>query len=405
LRDGDCVYIMDSTFFQFPIWVFLLKNAPYEEAECFLLRIAAMMEPLHPALLYLKRKNIEDAIDFLIEERGAGSLESIWRRDRAEVYYQGKEPGLAGFSQFLRDYAGMAERLFTTMPFQKICISIDDADWYARENRMLAFLEIPRQKPHPGVIPDGVYRNDSHGFAICVRGDFILDPSGQARKTFAVAERIFGVERLPILLCYDGLYEIRTAGLAITEEWTREGTVFMRPILYRQLGITEAGRIREIDASQFIGRAWRDVDGVKQLVEINYQDPDFPNGYENHFVALQETITGGGSALGAFDGDKLVGFCTVNTDIFGTLRRYALLDQIFVSLPYRAKGIGRQLFMRSVTEAKQFGADAYYICAGSSEETLVFYQAIGCAEADEINTKLYESDTRDIQLQYVFPKP
>ena len=43
----------------------------------------------------------------------------------------------------------------------------------------------------------------------------------------------------------------------------------MSEITYRPLRLDEAARIREIDASQFIGRAWRDVDGAKQLVEIN----------------------------------------------------------------------------------------------------------------------------------------
>ena len=270
---------------------------------------------------------------------------------------------------------------------------------------MLTFLELPRQALYPAAIPNVVYRNGLNGFEIRVDGAEILDPSGQKRKTFAVSERIFCVERLPTLLCYDGEGTLQTAGLAIADEWTKERTIFMRQILYRPLGITEAERIREIDASQFIGRVWRDVDGVKRLVEINYQDPDFPNGYENHLAALQDTITGGGSALGAFDGDRLVGFCTVNAKLFGTSRRFALLDQIFISLPYRARGIGRELFTRSITEAKTFGADAYYICAGSSEETLAFYQAIGCAAADEINTRLYESDTRDIKLMYTFQQP
>jgi len=176
----------------------------------------------------------------------------------------------------------------------------------------------------------------------------------------------------------------------------------MNLITYRQLKLPEAERIREIDASQFIGRAWREVNGIRQLIEINYQDPDFPNGYENHFAALKETIENGGSALGAFDIEKLIGFCSVNPDVFGTKNKYVLLDQIFVSLEYRSRGIGKQLFLRPVTEAKKLGAKKFYICAGSSEETIAFYRALGCVEASEINAELYEGDTRDMQLEYSF---
>lgn len=173
-------------------------------------------------------------------------------------------------------------------------------------------------------------------------------------------------------------------------------------VYFRQLDYNECERIREIDASQYIGKAWRDVDGVRQLIDINYQDPDFPNGYENHLSALRETINSHGSAIGAFLNEKLIGFCSVNSNIFGKKHKYVLLDQIFISLNFRSKGIGKKLFLRSVIEARKLGADKLYICAGSSEETLAFYKALGCIEAEEINFELYEGDTRDIQLEYGF---
>jgi len=176
----------------------------------------------------------------------------------------------------------------------------------------------------------------------------------------------------------------------------------MNSITYRQLKFSEAERIKEIDASQFIGRAWRTVNGVRQLIDINYKDLDFPNGFENHLTALKKTIENGGSALGAFSGGKLIGLCSVNADVFGKESRYVLLDQLFVSLEHRSKGIGKQLFLRSVIEAKKFEAEKFYICAGSAEETIAFYKALGCVEASEINTNLYENDTRDIQLEYSF---
>ena len=174
----------------------------------------------------------------------------------------------------------------------------------------------------------------------------------------------------------------------------------MSEILYRTLRCDECERIREIDASQYIGRAWREVDGVLRLVEINYQDPDFPNGYENHLANLRKTMETGGIALGAFDDEKLIGFCSVNSEIFGEKYKYVLLDQIFVSLEYRAEGIGKQLFLRCAAEAKKFDAEKFYICAGSAEETIAFYKALGCDETEEINKELYQRDTRDIQLEY-----
>lgn len=175
-------------------------------------------------------------------------------------------------------------------------------------------------------------------------------------------------------------------------------------VVYQKLSKHECSKIREIDASQYIYRAWRDINGKRQLVEINYHDPDFPNGYTHHLAALRNTIDYGGFAFGAFDNDCLLGFCSVNSDWFGTKSNYVLLDQLFISKESRSKGVGKRLFLLCANEAKKQGADKFYICAGSAEETIAFYFAIGCQEAKEINQTLYQQDTRNYQLEYDFAK-
>jgi predicted N-acetyltransferase YhbS len=175
----------------------------------------------------------------------------------------------------------------------------------------------------------------------------------------------------------------------------------MAEVTYRQLKLEESERLYEINASQFIGRAWREVNGERKLVEINYQDPDWPNGYDYHLDRLKETIQGKGCAIGAFDEKQtLIGFITVNREFFGKMYNYVLLDQLFITLDYRNKGIGKKLFFLSADVAKQWEADKIYICAGSAEETIAFYFAVGCVEAAEINRELYESDPRDFQLEF-----
>lgn len=175
-------------------------------------------------------------------------------------------------------------------------------------------------------------------------------------------------------------------------------------VKYQPLELNECSRIKEINASQFIGRAWRNVDGRRQLVEIKYQETDFPNGFDNHLTRLENTIRSGGVALGAFFNERLVGFCSVNSDCFGEIHRYALLDQLFISNEVRGRGIGKKLFMMAANITKNKGIEKFYICAGSSEETIAFYFAIGCEEAKEINQNLYQLDTRDYQLEFDFNK-
>lgn len=173
-------------------------------------------------------------------------------------------------------------------------------------------------------------------------------------------------------------------------------------VMYRLLKLEECNRISEIDATQYIGRAWREVNGIRQLVDINYQETELPNGFENHLRNLQKTIETGGVAIGAFIDDRLSGYISVNREFFGSKWRYVLLDQLFISNESRSHGIGKTLFLKASEIAKGWGADKFYICAGSAEETIAFYMAIGCTTAKEINEELYQIDTRDYQLEYEF---
>lgn len=144
-------------------------------------------------------------------------------------------------------------------------------------------------------------------------------------------------------------------------------------VIYRKLKLEECEYINQMNPSQYIGKAWREVDGKRKLVEINYQDSDWPNGYEYHFNNLKKSILSGGSAIGAFDSNnKLLGFSTINREFFGEKCNYVLLEQLFITLEHRNKGIGKKLFMLSANVAREWNADKIYICAGSAEETIAF---------------------------------
>lgn len=178
----------------------------------------------------------------------------------------------------------------------------------------------------------------------------------------------------------------------------KEG-IILKKIYYRKLNLDECEKIKEINPTQFISKAWREVEGIRQLINIDYLDEDWPNGYDYHINHLKDTIINNGASIGAFENEKLIGFFTVNSQIFGEKYKYVLLDQLFIDLNYRNKGIGKKLFNYSMDEAKKLGAEKLYICAGSAEETIAFYFSRGCTEAIEINKELYEIDKRDFQLE------
>ncbi len=175
----------------------------------------------------------------------------------------------------------------------------------------------------------------------------------------------------------------------------------LKELYFRDLLVEECDRISEIDPSQFIEKVWRNIDGEYQLITINYIEEDWPDGYEKYRDALKETIRAGGVAIGTFsEEDRLVGFVTLNSEVFGETAKYVLLESMFVSKQFRNYGIGKQLFQKCAEKAKEWGADKLYMCAASSQETIAFYRSIGCVDAEEVNKQLYESDPRDIQLEF-----
>lgn len=169
---------------------------------------------------------------------------------------------------------------------------------------------------------------------------------------------------------------------------------------YRNMLIEEAERIAEIDAANFVKNAWRrDDSGEYRLVEINWTGRELPNGFPWHLRHFRETLTSGGSALGCFDGEKLVGYATLEGALFGR-QRYVLLDQLFVSKDYRGKGIGKTLFRLCAERAEVIGAKKIYLCASSAENAIAFYHKLGCKPAQEPEPKRIAEDPRDIQLEF-----
>lgn len=179
----------------------------------------------------------------------------------------------------------------------------------------------------------------------------------------------------------------------------------MEKVSYRRLTESDGERMREMDASQYIGRAWREVDGARHLVTIDYEDPDWPNGYDHHYSSLRRTIMDGGAAFGAFachdTGDTLIGIATLDHMTGEGKEGEALLDQLFISRPYRNRGIGKELFNLCLAAAKELGVERIRIHAGSAEETIAFYFARGCREAAVIDREAEGYDPRDFQLEFL----
>lgn len=171
-------------------------------------------------------------------------------------------------------------------------------------------------------------------------------------------------------------------------------------MIYKELNMEQAEKIGDIDGECYIHKAWREVDGARTLVVIDWTDYELPKGLAWHIEHFKMSLSKGGKAIGCFDKGLLVGYVVVNGEIFGNSAKYILLDQLFISKNYRNKGIGKRLFGIACKLAKDFKAEKIFICAGSSEDAVAFYFKLGCVEAAEVNEELYETDRNYYQLEY-----
>lgn len=71
---------------------------------------------------------------------------------------------------------------------------------------------------------------------------------------------------------------------------------------------------------------------------------------------------------------------------------------------YRGKGIGKILFEKAISSARELQAEKLYITASSSLGTQNFYKAMGCIYAEEIVPELFEEEPKDVHMEYTLEK-
>lgn len=144
--------------------------------------------------------------------------------------------------------------------------------------------------------------------------------------------------------------------------------------------------------TQPVTQVYRKIDGEYRLKACPFTD-DWSAERKREKAAQ---LTGGNLiAYGAFANGELIGFIGLQKALHG---RRMILDTLHVSAPFRGHGIGKQLFLCGIAEAKQRGVEELYISACSSRETIAFYQAMGAEITDHPIPEMVEDEPFDIQM-------
>lgn len=177
----------------------------------------------------------------------------------------------------------------------------------------------------------------------------------------------------------------------------------MKSIRYIQLNEAEINEalFEKFNRYQEVKQCWRKDKDQWVLKDINFTEQWGPAEYKILVNCLKNTCATGGAVFGAFCDKALVGFASVENNIFGSNKEYLQLSSLHTSYEYRGMGIGKKLFALACKEAKEMGAQKLYISSHSSLETQAFYKAMGCIEAAEYNERLVKEEPYDCQLEFI----
>ncbi|KIO77461.1 GNAT family acetyltransferase [Pedobacter lusitanus] len=170
-------------------------------------------------------------------------------------------------------------------------------------------------------------------------------------------------------------------------------------ITYRQLTIGMAGRLTEIDRSEFIDVLYHLKEDKLKETGAGYE---YSGWTDKELKEIQQQyrfeLSSGGMAVGAFDKDLLVGFGVLGHRFMGEKLDQLHVDLLYISRNYRRQGIGTELLKMISTEAKNRGAAYLYISSTETSSAVSFYRKNGSDITKAVDQDLFSKEPDDIHM-------
>ena len=173
----------------------------------------------------------------------------------------------------------------------------------------------------------------------------------------------------------------------------------MEEITYRRLSKAETARLGEIDRSEHWDSTYH-MRGHALVLEPEPVDlRGWPPGYlEKEGVLQPRLFDRGGVVYGAFFGDRLVGYMSLDTKPICGMHDRLLLDMLHVDRSFRDRGVGCKLLEHAKSIAREMGARSLYVCAIPSQRTVEFYMHRGFVPAEELDPEQLAEWPDDIHM-------
>ncbi len=172
----------------------------------------------------------------------------------------------------------------------------------------------------------------------------------------------------------------------------------------RQLERHELPDIWSINRAEVVDKVYYREGGALVLKSEHHDVTGWPPGEpERDAPILLDCFDYGGTFIGAFDDEILIGATVLESRFIGREKDQLQLKFLHVSRRHRRAGLGCTLFDKAVAKARERGARRLYISATPSENTVRFYLRRGCRVTDEVDAALFELEPEDIHLEFAIP--
>jgi predicted N-acetyltransferase YhbS len=163
----------------------------------------------------------------------------------------------------------------------------------------------------------------------------------------------------------------------------------------------EIHQIWTIDRREVIHNTYQLKEGALVLNPDYFDMQGWPTGEaEIYTPLLLDCFAHGGTFYGAYDGEILAGVVVLENHFIGAKWDTLQLKFLHISAAYRKQGLGRRLFEMAAIRARELGAKKMYVSATPSENTIHFYQRMGCILANQVDPLLLQLEPEDIHLEY-----
>lgn len=170
-------------------------------------------------------------------------------------------------------------------------------------------------------------------------------------------------------------------------------------ITIREMQLMDAGSIQQIDRSERIERIYQMNNGRLIEIDAGHECENWNSGQVQELIQrFKLQLENGGKALGAYDGELLVGFGVLAPTFRGKNNDRLQVDLMYVSRNYRRQGIGSRIMQALGKEAVDRGAKYLYISSTETESAVHFYRHCGSELADDIDPELFELEPKDIHM-------